>query len=226
MVVVLSSLLPCVSLLSVLGWAFIVRSFLQVGKSPTEDYVHEYPSLHPKVISVPQIREFELALALTPFPPPHPPLPADITKDRSFSEEDLGHSRRYSHSRSLRESPVGYGEFIDDYRDRPSAPQQRRSSRTRAYPRHASPTRSQRPPPPTPNHSGHPPLSMSGRNHRGGASMDEDVRMFVALFDYDPATMSPNPDAIQEELPFREGQLIRVRYSLSLHKKSVVRYYS
>ena len=36
------------------------------------------------------------------------------------------------------------------------------------------------------------------------------VRIFVALFDYDPPTMSPNPDACDEELPFREGQLIKV----------------
>lgn len=35
-------------------------------------------------------------------------------------------------------------------------------------------------------------------------------RVFVALFDYDPPTMSPNPDACDEELGFREGQLIKV----------------
>ena len=35
-------------------------------------------------------------------------------------------------------------------------------------------------------------------------------RIFVALFDYDPPSMSPNPDACDEELPFREGQLIKV----------------
>jgi hypothetical protein len=32
----------------------------------------------------------------------------------------------------------------------------------------------------------------------------------VALFDYDPPTMSPNPENCDEELPFREGQLIKV----------------
>lgn len=36
------------------------------------------------------------------------------------------------------------------------------------------------------------------------------IRIFVALFDYDPDTMSPNPEACDEELPFREGQLIKV----------------
>ena len=38
------------------------------------------------------------------------------------------------------------------------------------------------------------------------------IRIFVALFDYDPPTMSPNPDACDEELPFREGQLIKVNW--------------
>ena len=37
------------------------------------------------------------------------------------------------------------------------------------------------------------------------------VRIFIALFDYDPMLMSPNPDAADEELPFKEGQLVKVR---------------
>uniref|UniRef100_A0A3Q3GWE5 RIMS-binding protein 2 n=1 Tax=Kryptolebias marmoratus TaxID=37003 RepID=A0A3Q3GWE5_KRYMA len=36
------------------------------------------------------------------------------------------------------------------------------------------------------------------------------TRVFVALFDYDPLSMSPNPDAADEELPFKEGQIIKV----------------
>ncbi|XP_074869771.1 peripheral-type benzodiazepine receptor-associated protein 1 isoform X5 [Carettochelys insculpta] len=39
---------------------------------------------------------------------------------------------------------------------------------------------------------------------------DEGVRLFVALFDYDPISMSPNPDAAEEELPFKEGQVLKV----------------
>ncbi|XP_036735566.2 peripheral-type benzodiazepine receptor-associated protein 1 isoform X1 [Manis pentadactyla] len=39
---------------------------------------------------------------------------------------------------------------------------------------------------------------------------DLPVRIFVALFDYDPVSMSPNPDAGEEELPFREGQILKV----------------
>lgn len=39
---------------------------------------------------------------------------------------------------------------------------------------------------------------------------DNRVRLFVALFDYDPESMSPNTDALDEELPFKEGQIIKV----------------
>uniref|UniRef100_A0A8C9TF42 RIMS-binding protein 2 n=1 Tax=Scleropages formosus TaxID=113540 RepID=A0A8C9TF42_SCLFO len=42
-------------------------------------------------------------------------------------------------------------------------------------------------------------------------SEPEDLpRIFVALFDYDPLSMSPNPDGAEEELPFKEGQIIKV----------------
>lgn len=37
----------------------------------------------------------------------------------------------------------------------------------------------------------------------------------MALFDYDPVSMSPNPDAAEEELPFKEGQILKVRAHLS-----------
>ncbi|CAM2103873.1 unnamed protein product [Caretta caretta] len=39
---------------------------------------------------------------------------------------------------------------------------------------------------------------------------DNSLRIFVALFDYDPISMSPNPDAAEEELPFKEGQILKV----------------
>ncbi|XP_067328198.1 peripheral-type benzodiazepine receptor-associated protein 1 isoform X3 [Anolis sagrei] len=43
-------------------------------------------------------------------------------------------------------------------------------------------------------------------------TMDEEdsLRLFVALFDYDPVSMSPNSDAAEEELPFQEGQILKV----------------
>lgn len=47
------------------------------------------------------------------------------------------------------------------------------------------------------------------RPQQGGP--DRRTRWFVALFDYDPTTMSPNPDACEEELPFNEGDSIKVR---------------
>ncbi|NXC00976.1 RIMB1 protein, partial [Orthonyx spaldingii] len=39
---------------------------------------------------------------------------------------------------------------------------------------------------------------------------DDGIRIFVALFDYDPVSMSPNSDAAEEELPFKEGQILKV----------------
>uniref|UniRef100_A0A6Q2YH54 RIMS-binding protein 2 n=1 Tax=Esox lucius TaxID=8010 RepID=A0A6Q2YH54_ESOLU len=54
-----------------------------------------------------------------------------------------------------------------------------------------------------------------GRGRRSPEYYDESepedmARIFVALFDYDPVSMSPNPDAADEELPFKEGQIIKV----------------
>ncbi|KAJ7994147.1 hypothetical protein DPEC_G00262890 [Dallia pectoralis] len=54
-----------------------------------------------------------------------------------------------------------------------------------------------------------------GRGRRSPEYYDESeaedlARIFVALFDYDPVSMSPNPDAAAEELPFTEGQIIKV----------------
>ncbi|XP_041656722.1 peripheral-type benzodiazepine receptor-associated protein 1 isoform X3 [Cheilinus undulatus] len=58
------------------------------------------------------------------------------------------------------------------------------------------------------------PACLQAKQPRGGESAkpkpDGDIRIFVALFPYDPATMSPNPDAAEEELPFTEGQIIKV----------------
>ena len=44
----------------------------------------------------------------------------------------------------------------------------------------------------------------------GEMAPEERVRVFLALYDYDPSTMSPNPDAEEEELTFNEGDLIKV----------------
>ena len=50
----------------------------------------------------------------------------------------------------------------------------------------------------------------AGGNESVKTTGNSDIRIFVALFPYDPSTMSPNPDAAEEELPFREGQIIKV----------------
>ncbi|NXW47763.1 RIMB1 protein, partial [Nyctiprogne leucopyga] len=42
------------------------------------------------------------------------------------------------------------------------------------------------------------------------SAQDHGIRVFVALFDYDPVSMSPNPDAAEEELPFKEGQILKI----------------
>ncbi|XP_047234815.1 peripheral-type benzodiazepine receptor-associated protein 1 isoform X1 [Girardinichthys multiradiatus] len=57
------------------------------------------------------------------------------------------------------------------------------------------------------------PMSSHTRQHKDDSPKikgDGGVRIFVALFPYDPITMSPNPDAAEEELPFSEGQIIKV----------------
>ncbi|GAB6025399.1 hypothetical protein CHUAL_011144 [Chamberlinius hualienensis] len=53
----------------------------------------------------------------------------------------------------------------------------------------------------------------SGHHHHPSSSHSQpprSVRTFIALFDYDPKTMSPNPGAFMEELSFRESQLIKI----------------
>ncbi|KAL4609228.1 RIMS-binding protein 2-like isoform X1 [Arapaima gigas] len=47
-----------------------------------------------------------------------------------------------------------------------------------------------------------------GQHHTHGP--EGSSRIFVALFDYDPLSMSPNPDAADEELSFKEGQILQV----------------
>jgi len=44
----------------------------------------------------------------------------------------------------------------------------------------------------------------------GDGNSLKNIKLFISLFHYDPATMSPNPDAASVELPFREGQIIKV----------------
>jgi len=47
---------------------------------------------------------------------------------------------------------------------------------------------------------------------------EPDVRLFVALFSYNPAVMSPNPETMEEELPFQQGQIIKVKMMFSSYQ--------
>jgi len=52
---------------------------------------------------------------------------------------------------------------------------------------------------------------------------DKRPRWVVAIYDYDPTTMSPNPDVCDEELPFKEGEHIKVCCCItSLYCKNIL----
>ncbi|XP_053723184.1 RIMS-binding protein 2 isoform X2 [Synchiropus splendidus] len=74
--------------------------------------------------------------------------------------------------------------------------------RTRSSRRHSGGTRSP--------HDGYRDRDRRSPTYYEESEPEENFRIFVALFDYDPLSMSPNPDAADEELPFKEGQIIRV----------------
>lgn len=64
-----------------------------------------------------------------------------------------------------------------------------------------------------------------GHPSSSGQQMNKRIRWFVALFDYNPKTMSPNPDACEDELSFSNGDTIKVldRFSfLSFRFVSIV----
>ncbi|XP_076364305.1 uncharacterized protein LOC143253797 isoform X3 [Tachypleus tridentatus] len=160
----------------------------------------------------------------------HMPIPSiEITKDtasegcssvENFSEEEYEAMRR-----AHRIQPKRYS--TDMSRSRGGQPQD--YSADRIGPRPVSPTKSHHLPRDDHNYYSYreEPLvshcrddNYSVDSYRGGVSyrgqppmdvnnQDNRVRWFVALFDYNPHTMSPNPDAA-EELPFQEGQLIKI----------------
>ncbi|XP_028273602.1 RIMS-binding protein 2 isoform X2 [Parambassis ranga] len=74
--------------------------------------------------------------------------------------------------------------------------------RTKSSRRHMGATRSP--------HDGYRDRDRRSPTYYDESEPEESFRIFVALFDYDPLSMSPNPDAADEELPFKEGQIIRV----------------
>ena len=42
------------------------------------------------------------------------------------------------------------------------------------------------------------------------------MSLFIALFDYDPAVMSPNQDAGDTELAFHKDQILKVTFFITL----------
>ena len=65
----------------------------------------------------------------------------------------------------------------------------------------------------------------SDEGYVGEMAPEERVRVFLALYDYDPSTMSPNPGAEEEELKFNEGDLIKVR-EWSTPLRQAITYYT
>lgn len=66
----------------------------------------------------------------------------------------------------------------------------------------------------------------SDEGYVGEMAPEEQVRVFLALYDYDPSTMSPNPGAEEEELAFNEGDLIKVRKWSATPLRQVITYYT
>lgn len=60
------------------------------------------------------------------------------------------------------------------------------------------------------NNAGETSMKDTRQSHVVKETKPNNVRVFVALFSYDPVTMSPNIDDVDEELAFSEGDLIKV----------------
>lgn len=101
----------------------------------------------------------------------------------SYSEEEFENSMRFRGLGRLGKQPGQRGQQTNRYRARQS------HSVDSSVPRRFG--------------GGTTPLMMDAR-------AGDIIRYFVALFDYDPSTMSPNPNAASEELAFKEGSIIKV----------------
>ncbi|XP_046474092.1 uncharacterized protein Rbp isoform X3 [Neodiprion pinetum] len=140
----------------------------------------------------------------------------EITKD---SASEANYSEEEDPSRRGRNMPPHHGHHRYNNPGIPAGPTHR-GGRPTGGPRPQDPYYDQ-----SGNQRGRGPVYRSGRGasqaQGGGAGgphhaptgaqqINKRTRWFVALFDYDPTTMSPNPDACEEELPFSEGETIKV----------------
>ncbi|XP_046474097.1 uncharacterized protein Rbp isoform X7 [Neodiprion pinetum] len=141
----------------------------------------------------------------------------EITKD---SASEANYSEEEDPSRRGRNMPPHHGHHRYNNPGIPAGPTHR-GGRPTGGPRPQDPYYDQS----AGNQRGRGPVYRSGRGasqaQGGGAGgphhaptgaqqINKRTRWFVALFDYDPTTMSPNPDACEEELPFSEGETIKV----------------
>ncbi|XP_059484773.1 uncharacterized protein LOC132202027 isoform X15 [Neocloeon triangulifer] len=123
--------------------------------------------------------------------------PAEITKDtnsENFSEDDFERRRNYgprSHMERGRPPPPPHMSHQQRHQDDRDYYGEGRGRDPRLY-------------------RGGPGHDYRGRGAGPPLQGARRVRWFVALFDYDPTTMSPNPDACEEELPFNEGDPIKI----------------
>uniref|UniRef100_A0A8D8M6V8 RIMS-binding protein 2 n=1 Tax=Cacopsylla melanoneura TaxID=428564 RepID=A0A8D8M6V8_9HEMI len=156
-----------------------------------------------------------------------------IDSDENMSDKEVYPGNHMIPSIEItKDTGENYAEDDPNYRHNPGG---RHHSRQAAPPK----SHAERGRPPPPNISSHSrPLHVSERDqqqfhytdrpgpgnrhdrYRGGPGgppggrrpqgEEKRVRWFVALYDYDPFTMSPNPDSAEEELPFNEGDNIKV----------------
>ncbi|XP_028826989.1 RIMS-binding protein 2 isoform X5 [Denticeps clupeoides] len=116
-------------------------------------------------------------------------------EEELYSEMQLEEGRRRnSHNtmKNLQNTPSGRGARVEGRRSGQSGPQPQRRPLT------------------VPSIDGYRDRGRRSPAYYDESEPEEPFRIFVALFDYDPLSMSPNPDAADEELPFKEGQIIRV----------------
>uniref|UniRef100_A0A673JB45 RIMS-binding protein 2 n=1 Tax=Sinocyclocheilus rhinocerous TaxID=307959 RepID=A0A673JB45_9TELE len=130
---------------------------------------------------------------------------------------ELGRQSHYSHSEEYHtESSRGsdLSDIMEEdeeelYSEMQHEEGRRRNSHNAPKPSHREP-QPQRRPLTVPSIDGYRDQSRRSPPYYDESEQEDPFRIFVALFDYDPLSMSPNPDAADEELPFKEGHIIKV----------------
>lgn len=155
---------------------------------PTEDKLKPKPQSQPSQIEQPATAISQVKKPATTFQMPKvsdatkkPPKTADSNRNMFEDDADL-----YENNRAAKEQVT-----------KPQT-QRRPSRQTSPVPNKPSPLVAAQKP------------TKDVQKPTNGTVKKQSYRVFIALFDYDPFKMSPNTDSCQEELPFKEGQLIKV----------------